>query len=132
MLFNHLVLAPGYNKPLTDQISKYQIEEMNHTKTHRLETPLFIPLSWSNEGLPEVLVDVVLPSLHLIRPLLHLPLHYLDNRKCIDHGTTKIRGIKPHDRKCWALYLIRFFYILKGVFAKNERGYRLNAIKKSF
>ena len=28
--------------------------------------------------------------------------------------------------------LLYFKYILKGVFAKNERGYRLNAIKKRF
>jgi len=28
--------------------------------------------------------------------------------------------------------LLYFKYILKGVFAKNEKGYRLNAIKKRF
>ena len=33
-----------------------------------------------------------------------------------------------------AIYFLLFsiFFYLKGVFAKNERGYRLNAIKKRF
>ena len=43
------------------------------------------------------------------------------------------------DRKHWPMvpYLVCIFFTvdktkLKGVFAKNERGYRLNAIKKRF
>ena len=33
---------------------------------------------------------------------------------------------------CFLDYVLSDLFVLKGVFAKNERGYRLNAIKKRF
>ena len=47
--------------------------------------------------------------------------------------TQKIRSLNDNvHTMLFSTYNISIQYVLKGVFAKNDRGYRLNAIKKRF